>query len=349
MGLQALVRASNGQFFAVRLSSWAVFLAAWSVSIDLALANPPKGISRSKHPAILYGVKFNAGTSVPRPPVALRRAGEVPQSVKFNIKFTGDFPEDAKAPFRAAAAIWSALLTSRVPIEIEANWTSLGQFGPSGIVLGSTHVWLWNSDHAPTPLQSNIWYPTALASKYVGGDVDGTNPDMHVDLNSDVKNWYFGTDGLTPLGQFDFMSVVLNQLAHGLGFSGSMTVNAAGVGSFGVAGNGDPAIFDTMVQGDVGSLSDGISVTNPSLELGTQLQAHNVYLKGNATTKACGGGTALLYSPLPWKQGSSYVHLDEFAYPPGNVNSLMTPSIGWAEPIHNPGPIVLGVLMDIGW
>jgi hypothetical protein len=43
------------------------------------------------------------------------------------------------------------------------------------------------------------------------------------------------------------------------------------------------------------------------------------------------------------------VHLDEFTYPPGDVNAFMTPFLGWAEPIHNPGPIVLGVLTDIGW
>jgi hypothetical protein len=88
---------------------------------------------------------------------------------------------------------------------------------------------------------------------------------------------------------------------------------------------------------------------SPSPQLGTQLQAHPVLLTGKTTSQACGGGVPPLYAPMPWKQGTSYVHLDEFAYPPGNVNSLMTPFIGWAEPIHNPGPIVLGVLTDIGW
>jgi len=324
----------------------------WILTSERAAADPPQGIVRSKHPDVLYGSRFNAATSVARPQIALRRADEVAQRAKFQIKFTGDFPDDAKAAFRAAATIWSSLLKSRVPIDVEANWASLGQSGSSATALGSTHVWFWHSQQPPTPLKSNVWYPTALANKYVGRDVDGSSPDLHTDFNGDVKNWYFGTDGLTPLGQYDFLSVALHQIAHGLGFTGSMTVDATGVGSFGMPGQAaqiDPLVFDTFVRAPDGSLTDGISYVNPSPQIGTQLQANKVLFYGKATSSASGGGAALLYAPTPWKQGSSYVHLDEFSYPPGNVNSLMTPFIGWSETIHNPGPIVLGVLMDIGW
>ncbi len=47
--------------------------------------------------------------------------------------------------------------------------------------------------------------------------------------------------------------------------------------------------------------------------------------------------------------GSSYVHLDENTYPAGDLNSLMTPTLGFAEVIHTPGPITLGTLTDMGW
>jgi hypothetical protein len=96
------VRAFNGRSSAARLLRSAGFvasLAATFMSNDSAAADRPKGVSRSKHADVLYGSQFNAGTSVLRPPVALRRAGEAGESLKFKIKFTGDFPDDAKAAF----------------------------------------------------------------------------------------------------------------------------------------------------------------------------------------------------------------------------------------------------------
>lgn len=309
-------------------------------------------IVRSQHPAVLHGLNFNAATATSLPPAARRRAGAAADSLRFNIKFRGNFPEPAKAAVREAGRIWSALLTSRVPVTIEANWATLGPAAPSGIPLASANVWFWSSDHAPNPLVSGTWYPTALARKYAAAGIDATNPDLQIDFNSDVKNWYFGTDGLTPIGQYDFLTVALQQIAHGLGFVGSATVNAAGTGSFGVtAKNGQtyPVIFDTLVGSGMGSLTDGITFVSPSTQLGTQLQAHKVFLSGTATKNAYGGVDPLLFAPLPWNEGASYVHLDEFTYPPGDVNALMTPFLGRAEPIHNPGPIVLGLLSDIGW
>src|SRR5262249_27648833 len=56
-----------------------------------------------------------------------------------------------------------------------------------------------------------------------------------------------------------------------------------------------------------------------------------------------------LYSPNPWAPGSSYSHLDETTYPPGDPNSLMTYALGAAEAIHDLGPIVRGVFQDEGW
>jgi hypothetical protein len=41
--------------------------------------------------------------------------------------------------------------------------------------------------------------------------------------------------------------------------------------------------------------------------------------------------------------------MDESTYPAGNPNSLMTFALGQAEAIHNPGPLVLGMLEDSGW
>jgi hypothetical protein len=62
-----------------------------------------------------------------------------------------------------------------------------------------------------------------------------------------------------------------------------------------------------------------------------------------------GGAKPELFDPNPWNPGSSYSHFAESYFLAGNVNSLMTPTIGMAESIHDPGPACLGLLEDLGW
>ena len=71
-------------------------------------------------------------------------------------------------------------------------------------------------------------------------------------------------------------------------------------------------------------------------------------------------GRPKLYAPEEWRAGSSFSHLteetvgegdDEYQpyYPPGSLNSLMTPRLAATEVIRTPGPITCGILKDIGW
>ena len=56
-----------------------------------------------------------------------------------------------------------------------------------------------------------------------------------------------------------------------------------------------------------------------------------------------------LFAPATFDVGSSVSHQDERSYPGGTPNALMTPSIANGEAIRTPGPVILGVLEDIGW
>ena len=53
--------------------------------------------------------------------------------------------------------------------------------------------------------------------------------------------------------------------------------------------------------------------------------------------------------PSSWEQGSSYTHLDEITFPAGDANAFMTPYYDNQEAVHDPGPIALGMLEDMGW
>jgi len=301
---------------------------------------------------VLIALPGNAFTFVRPPDLGLRPSllGQLASST-FQVTYVGfeSFPA-AQGAFQAAVDVWSTLVASPVPIKVRAEFKPLG-----ASVLGSAGAqFLWR-DFPGAPL-ANTWYPDALADRVSGGDVNGSSPasfDILADFNSTFSNWYFGTDGATPANQYDFFSVVLHELTHGLGFLGSANVNG-GVGSIGFSGF--PAVYDRFAVTETDAPLLGLP--NPSVPLGTQLtRAYNpinprgpgVYWGGPTGKAGNGGLSARLYTPATWAPGSSYSHLDENTYPAGNPNSLMTYAIAQAEAIHSPGSVTLGVLADSGW
>lgn len=77
------------------------------------------------------------------------------------------WPADAKTAFTYAANLWGSLLSSPVPIVIDACWaTNL----PTG-VLGHSGVLNYYANFSNAP-QINTWYPIALANSLYGNDLN---------------------------------------------------------------------------------------------------------------------------------------------------------------------------------
>jgi uncharacterized repeat protein (TIGR01451 family) len=256
------------------------------------------------------------------------------------------FPDSAKTAFNAAAAVWGNLLNSSVPITISACWSNLGSSSILGYSGGGTLT--KNFPEAP---RASTWYIAALANALHGSNLDPSNSDMLITFNSNFL-WYLGTDGATPTGQFDFMSVVLHEIGHGLNFAGSMDV-ASGLGSWG-QGSGFPYIYDTFMRdaatGGHVFINDPTDYPNPSAALATALTSTppGVWFDGINANAANSGGRVKMYAPSPWNPGSSYSHLDYNTFA-GTVNRLMVFAIADGVATHDPGPIVLGMFKDIGW
>lgn len=280
-----------------------------------------------------------ANTSIPAPvPPA---GGDVVRAAQaaFEVNYTG-FPAEARSAFQAAVDIWASYVTSPVPIVIDASWLPLDP----GILGGARFTDAWaNFAEAPQP---NTWYVSALVNALHGSDIAPDESDITAVFNSANTHWYFGTDGHPPAGTYDFETVVLHELAHGLGFSGSMFVNSSGFGSWGSA-SGSPFAYDRFARNGSGTAL--VSFPNNSVGLGNALQSNDVFFSGTHANAANGGSQLKLYAPNAWQLGTSFVHLDEATYPAGDPNSLMTPFLHAVESIHAPGPGALGVPEDIGW
>jgi len=262
----------------------------------------------------------------------------------FDVEYNG-FSTQAQSAFQHAVDIWSTLISSNVTIKVIAYWKPLDEN-----VLGSASASTLYRDFTNAPRQST-WYPIALAEKTYGSAINhADSADIVANFSSSFANWYFGIDGNTPAGKYDFVTVVLHELCHGLGFQGSMNISTTdNKGSWGY-GSGYPFAFDHHAQnGSAQSLINTALFPNPSLQLAAQLIGQDLYFSGQNTNAANSGSPVRLYAPSTWESGSSYSHLNEQTFPAGNLNSLMTPSLGAAEAIHYPGDITLNMFKDMGW
>jgi uncharacterized repeat protein (TIGR01451 family) len=272
------------------------------------------------------------------------------KSAIIEVNFIGSWDSQAQTAFQYAADIWAAQINSSVKIVVEAQWIPLGP-GVLGAAGAASYAINFG---AP---MSNTWYPIALANALDGTDLNGSDPEINASFNSAFPSWYFGTDGQPSNQQYDFVSVVLHELGHGLGFIGSMSVDdgrlitgvecngTEGVGCWGF-GSGFPLVYDRFTQNGSGqSLLSAFA--NFSTELGIQLQSDDLYFNGSNTNAANAGNPAALFAPNPWQPGSSYSHLDESFN--GTSNALMTFSLSNGESNHDPGPVTRGMFQDMGW
>lgn len=275
----------------------------------------------------------------------------------FNVTASGTDPTIDSA-IEYTTDIWAAHLNSPVPIKIKVVYADLTSAGPLAITIPNGE-----KDFASAPLDST-WYATSLANSLEGSELNPGEFDMDIYVNSFV-DYYFGTDGLPGPGQYDFVSVFLHEIAHGLGIL-SLSKVENGEGSFGYVTlssiwplqssfpfpvlEGLPSVWDRFIVNNAGQqLIDQALFANPSTALRTQFQSNNLYFTGPNSTAANGGTNPRMFAPATYAYGSSLQHFNESTFPLSSGNSLMTPYSSVQEVEHLPGNVLIGALQDIGW
>ena len=260
-------------------------------------------------------------------------------TAQFVVSYNG-FPPDAQRAFQYAVDIWATNLVSPVPIRVQANWAIqapglLGSAGPS--------TYRFGSDGAQ---RAYAFYPIALAEKIARRPLNDPNEaDIVADFNRN-NNWYFGLDGKIPAGQIDFVTAVLHELAHGLGFIGFFDV----VGSVGTYSAGVPSVYDHFVWNGQGKWLTTSTKDYPdgSEALARQLTGNFLFLNGPILRQRT-GQMPKLYSASPFNRAISIYHLNGDLFRDDTLNSLMVPALSRAMAIHQPGPILLNLMTDLEW
>lgn len=291
---------------------------------------------------ICHALDEDQHTSIGPPKEFLRNLGSRTQmGSTFEVEYIG-FPAEAESAFQLAVDIWQSILKSPVTIKITAQWIEM-----NAGTLGSASASSFYRNFNKTP-KFQTWYPVALAEKISGEDLnDITEPDIVASFNSS-NNWYFGTDLNPSPGEHDLVSVVLHEIGHGLGFIDTMEEDG-GSGSYGLSGF--PSIFDhylSTADPERLQLINPDLFANPSSALANELTGDDLFFN-SPLAELPGNVLPKIYAPLIFNPGSSIAHLDETTYPAGTINSLMTPSIGTTEAIHNIGSLTLNTFAEMGW
>ena len=249
--------------------------------------------------------------------------------------------------FEAALARWADLITSAVPIQVQAAMPELF-CEPASALLGQAGASNIFRDFAAAP-RSQTWYPVALANALSGLDLDPSNVDIvarfnaALDLSPDCLGgggWWYGIGSPAPPGSPDFFLTVLHEVAHGLGFS-TFVDHETGRKFLGL----DDAYMLNLVDGASGlpwpqlsdsermasAISDQLQWAGPAVS-----QAASVLSEGRD-----GSGRPRMYSPTSLQLGSSVSHWDTSLFP----NELMEP---FAVP-QAADLVTSSLLSDIGY
>lgn len=249
-----------------------------------------------------------------------------------------------------AANLIGSIITSSVDIKILVDFQSLGGSAGSA-TLASAGTAFVDRDFTGAP-NSGTWYPIALAEKLKGSNiVTGSatheiNMNVNVDIDGNValgtNHWYYGLDASPPTGDFDFITVAMHEIIHGLGFSSLVSISTGSK----YLGFNDSYMRHLEHHGE--ATADYPSMTNAQ-RLAAQVSDPLLHWTGAAVSANSGtvtvgvtGTHVHLYGPNPVRSGSSVSHFNITVTP----NEMMEPNYTVAD--HNIG-LAAYLLNDIGW
>ena len=303
--------------------------------ISTSLLAPSAQAQVRVRPATVWGHTF-AGDSAPAANATTSKSSpsaNLEKLSKFAITYNS-FPIWARAEVQAALDTWAANFKSPVDITVTATW---GRSANSD-VLGSARPGSYFAGFIGAP-DSTLWYPSALANALAGKDLDRDNAEIIIQVNS-TANWNERGDDKPRATEYDLQSVILHEVAHGLGFLSADVYDKF----FGYGSIDQPTPFDAYIQTPDGRrLAD---MPTPSLELGKTLTAP-LYWIGEYGKRANGDEKIKMYTPAIYEPGSSISHLDEATYSKSGPDAVMTPNLDAGEVFHQPGPLLLAMMEDM--
>lgn len=252
------------------------------------------------------------------------------------------------AAFQFAANIWAGPIDGSIAIRIAAKMDPQTCSAISA-TLGSAGAVTAARDFTGA-LVSGTWYPIALANQLAAADLAPANDDINATFNSAIGTtcpfpdvWYYGLDGNPPGSKLDFVSVVLHEIGHGLGFSTFVDLNSGAkllgfndTYMLNLEDHSTGKLYPTMTDAErVAASTD----TGDLHWVGASVVSGGTGLSSGRHSPS---GHVEMYAPSPNEPGSSVSHFSTSLSP----NELMEPFYTGAD--HTVG-LALNLMTDIGY
>ncbi|MDA7855821.1 hypothetical protein N9A51_01155 [Pseudomonadales bacterium] len=250
--------------------------------------------------------------------------------------------------FEYAAALVASVINSTVPISIEAKFDPLTCDATSGI-LGLAGPNGFHQNFLGTPL-SNTFYSQAQANSLSGADLNPSTDDMGMTFNSSVdnnsgcldnRNWYYGLDGNPPSNDIDFLTTVLHEVMHGIGFLTRVNLTSGAKQS-----GSDDAYMLNIEDHSLGKIWPNMTNSQRAASAKDDPDLHfignNVQNNLGGLTDGINQGHARLYAPSTLSTFSSVSHFSNAFEPFQLMEHQQT---GTASNIG----LATYVLADMGW
>lgn len=253
----------------------------------------------------------------------------------FEVTYDGNVPFQAKdALEKGILPIIKGLFDTPVPVRISLKWEQLAEG-----VLGGASPGAYYSAFANAPNPRDV-YPVALAEKIARFNL---NPIDEADIVIRVSNnvdWFYNYLAPSSVGnRFDFTTIILHEILHGLGFTAAVGVDS-GLGIINGFSDNKHSVYVDFLYNLAGTKIT--TVQDNSVLMGNELQSSNLYF--NLITR---GERIKLFAPPVFNPGSSVAHMDESTYNSAG-NALMTPFTNRGEVLHDPG-LAMEMMYDMGW
>jgi hypothetical protein len=271
----------------------------------------------------------------------------------FSFNINGTAPAGLSNALNFAAQRWTNYLTITVPVKVNIFFVNSASLPFSAITLANGRT---NFAGAPV---SNFIYPSSLANQLAAAELNAGEFDMDIYVNL-ATNYYFGT-GKPAANQSDFISTIMHEIGHGLGFYSSGYVNSSNIGSFGNVPasalfplatsfpwhgqDGYPSIYDKFIMKPSQSNLVNIAPNNSST-LGDSIKYRSNYFNGPTYANAANGGTPVR---LSGGTGAYTLGVDLLHIHASICNSLMSYCWGNGDTVRMPAAWEMGILKEIGW
>lgn len=248
-----------------------------------------------------------------------------------------------RGAFEYACKIWEEQLPNSLPINIRAKIGNIR--GTNNMkLLSKVQSTTYDLNNHETVLSSRMKY--VLLAEYNSGynatylervtDVDFFNkPDIVITYNKSMLNDFSYSLENTPVNKYDFVTVVLRDIARGLGFSFNMTANSQKQTLEDT--NRPLTYYENIVRQAIGGKNLSEAYTNATK--GSLTLSVNYYYYNN---------TLHLYAPTTWQNGMSLNYL--IPEQSRNFTELLSYNFGKGSVVRNIVDSYKNIFYDFqGW